>query len=184
MAALSLVTSCDRGSPPPTVAAPTATTAAASTPTVSPATTTPPISLETRVFVWPQAIKVKAGQTFEVKVWLNPGGIGVSAADISAKVDAGVLAVSDVRPGDALGASPIVGQQLVQENTGDLRLALARVGTTTAPTQPGSLVTFSLRSLELAKPGQYPISLQASLTNEKFESAVAAAVLGATVTVE
>jgi len=182
-AALTFATACGGGSPAPVVV-PTATTAPVATPTVSMASTTPPATLDTRVFVWPKAIKVMPGQTFQVKVWLNPGDIGVSAADISAKVEAGVLAVSDIRVGEALGKSPIVGHQSIQGNTGDLRVALARVGITTAPTQPGSLITVILRSQESAKPGEYPISLQASLTNEKFESPVVAGVLGGTVTVE
>lgn len=188
--AVLIASACSGGSPAPTATrAPAATAAPAATSTVvvSLATTppgTPAPAVDTRAFVWPQNITVARGSTFRLMVWVNPAQAGMSGGEVTVKAPTDALTMVDIRAGDVLGANAIIGQQSMSAATGEARIAVARVGATKVPSSAGSLAIINFKCLDSAKPGQYTVSLQASLADDKFGSLNVTAVQGATVTVQ
>ena len=144
---------------------------------------TPTPAPDLRAFIWPESTAVRPGADLEVTVWVNPVTHGISGGEIHVAFPDEVFEATGYRPGDLLGHTPIVGYEELNES-GFVRLALARVGPTASPSPQGVFVTIDLSCKEDAATGQYRIDLQAVLANERFEDISVASVRGGLVTVQ
>jgi hypothetical protein len=157
-------------SPSPTrVPAPTATPVP--TPTGTP---TPPPTL--RAFAEPaitslttSATQVAHGEEFVVAVDVDPHGRGISAGQVVVRFPPHVFSVSLAVPGRLLGGQPLVGARQVDDAEGTVRLAVARQGTTSIPSEPGAFATIHFLVRDNVRPATYSISLDSiALSDEGF----------------
>ncbi len=165
-----LVAACGGSSPSPT---PTPTSAANATVTPRPTpavVATIPVPLpETTVTSTPSATptalppvlitltstskQLRPGESLDVEVNLDPMGRGISGVQLSIDYDTGVLEVVGMAPGELLGREPVTVGPIVDEATGVLQYAAARIGETSPPTQSGTFATLQLKVLETARAG-------------------------------
>ncbi len=144
----------------------------------------PTPSAEVRAFVWPEEVMTKAGDLFEIAVWVSPGSTGISAGEINVSFPTEAFEAVDVQAGTLLGREPLVGYKELNNSSGFVRLAMARVGPTDVPSAQGSFSLITLHCKENTPPGQYRIKLDAGLANEQFEEVALASVQGGLVKVQ
>ena len=117
----------------------------------------------------PSLVRVAPGEEFTISVSVDPGGRGISGGEVDLKFDPRVLEAREIVPGDLLGPEPLFGLKEVDNEKGSLRVALARKGSTSAPTKPGILITVKFSVAEGAPPGRYEISVEfAGFADEAF----------------
>ncbi|MDD5095378.1 MAG: cohesin domain-containing protein [Dehalococcoidia bacterium] len=158
-------------SPIRTTPAPQKTTPAAS-PTPSPAekpldAPSPQLpSLD--IYVSPSSQKASPGQEISVSVTAKAVNCGISGSEISVKFDPAVLQVAELNVDDALGSNTIIAVKETGNQSGILRCALARRGTTQISASEEILARIKFRIADWAKTGSYNLTLtEVKLTNEK-----------------
>lgn len=131
---------------------------------------TPPSIPEEGVYLNPTFIEAQPGQELSINIEVKPSGLGVSGSEVNLSFNPGVLEAVDIKPGNFLGSSPIVGLQQVDNQGGVVRLALARVGKTAVPSPSGILATVEFKVLDSATSGTYEIELtKVGLSDENFQ---------------
>ena len=160
---------------------PTATLEPAPTTVVPVPTATPALPMVTptpeapsggaTVRITPGSLTVAPGDLSQVVVEIVLGDVGLSAVDLTLSFDPRGMRVIAVEPGSLLGTNPIAGVERIDQEAGEVRIALARVGSTQAPTTGGALFSISLQVHEGATPGAtLPLRLTgATLVDEAFE---------------
>jgi hypothetical protein len=124
---------------------------------------------EVKVYFSPPSLEVKPGQEFTVKICADPGGKGISAGEVNVIFNPDVLECIDIGSGDILGPSPLVGVKKIDNVNGSLRFAIARIGRTEPPTQPGVFAEIRFKAKPEANIGTYTIELVGiGLADEKF----------------
>ena len=101
------------------------------------------------VSIEPASTKVCPGDAFSVNVTVDPAGKGVSAAYVKLAFDASVVECEDVSPGNLLGDSPLE-KKVIDNESGMVWYALARIGDTPVPTEKGTFAVLSFRVKELS----------------------------------
>jgi len=130
----------------------------------------PPSEPKEGVYLNPTSIEAGPGQEVSIEIKVKPSGWGVSGGEINLAFNSDVLEVADTEPGDFLGSSPIIGLNRIDNQSGVVRLALARVGETTVPSPPGILATVQFRVLDSASSGAYEVKLtKVGLADENFQ---------------
>ncbi|MBN1190171.1 MAG: hypothetical protein JXA46_10495 [Dehalococcoidales bacterium] len=111
---------------------------------------------------------VLAGQ-FNLKVEVTPDDWGLSAAELQLSFDANALEGLNIQPGDALGDNPITGAQKIDNDSGTITYALARVGETPKPGSQGVIASIDFK----VKSGSAGITevkiVKAGLADESFK---------------
>ena len=80
-----------------------------------------------------------------------------------------VLKVVSYGPGTLLGANPLIGAQELDQASGSIRLSLARIGTTQAPTAPGGFLVVRFQVKPSTPVGSHQVSVSsAGLADENF----------------
>ncbi len=154
-------------SPSPTLT-PSPSPSPSPTPTLSPSPTPPPP--KEGIYLDPALLEAKPGQEFTIRIQIKPTGWGVSGGEISLSFDPAALEVVELKPGDLLGLSPLVGLKKIDHQAGLIRYALARVGPTPVPTPPGAFAVVRFRVLEKASLGTYELKLtKVGLADENFQ---------------
>ncbi len=108
-----------------------------------------PVSLTLR-FASGQA---ERGKEFSVGVYLDPAGRGISGVQVRVEYDSTVFRLVGAAPGDLLGEAPVEAGPKVDESTGVLDYAVARIGPTVPPTLPGLFATIRFETLNSATAG-------------------------------
>lgn len=85
----------------------------------------------------PVSVEVNPGDTVRIEVRVEPGQNGISGGEVTVSFDPSLLQAMDIRPGDLLGSDPLVGMKEIDNQGGEVRCALGRVGVTPIPTSPG-----------------------------------------------
>jgi hypothetical protein len=143
---------------------------------------TPPPIPEEGVYLNPTYIEAEPGEEITISIEVKPSGWGVSGGEIRLAFDPDVLQAIDIEPGSFLGSNPIVGLQQLDNQAGEISLALARVGETEVPSPAGVLVTVELKVLDSAASGVYEIELiVVGLADENFNDIVGFTVQGLTI---
>jgi len=135
----------------------------------------PPVEVNVRekvvptVSVEPVSTPLCPGDVFSVNVTVDPAGKGVSAADVKIAFNAAVVECEDVSPGDLLGDSPLEGKKVIDNESGMVWYALARIGDTPVPTEKGTFAVLSFKVKGDAPEGTYYLRISsAKLTDENF----------------
>jgi len=89
----------------------------------------------------PPYLKLSPGRSFKIDVKLDPGNYGISGGELYLKFDPSAIQITDITIGNLLGESPLKAVDDRNNNAGTLIVALARVGKTPVPTNPGTLIT-------------------------------------------
>ena len=121
------------------------------------------------VHLTPADLQVGPGDEFTVEVRVDPMGKGISAVEINLEFPRKMVAVRSVQPGPLLGPEPLTGVKNINNMAGIVQYAIARIGPTVVPTEPGTVavMTFVVTAME---PGNYMLELRkAGLADEKFE---------------
>ena len=108
-----------------------------------------PVSL-TMSFASGQA---ERGKEFTVDVNLDPAGRGISGVQLRLEYDSTVFRVVGAEPGDLLGEGPVEAGLKLDESTGFVDYAAARIGPTVPPTLPGLFATIRFETLRSAAAG-------------------------------
>ena len=158
------------GEDPTATPAPTPSATAAPLPTATALPPTPTAgSASARIA--PETLRLAPGELAVVTVDLALGQVGLSGADLTLTFDPLGMRVLGVEPGGILGANPVIGLSRVDQEQGEVRIALARVGETKAPTPAGTLATISIQVLQGTGPGT-TLALQLTrltLADEAFQ---------------
>lgn len=137
---------------------------------------------EEGVYLNPTLIEANPGEELTINIEVKPSGWGVSGGEINIVFDPDVLQAVAVEPGGFLGYSPIVGLEQLDNQAGEVRLALARVGETEVPSPSGVLATVAFKVLDSADSGVYEIELTVvGLADENFQDISGFTVQGATI---
>ena len=129
----------------------------------------------------PEAPSVARGATIDVAVHVVPAGTGVSAGDATVTVPS-AFEIVDIHLGDLLGAAVITGLRVLGDERGLARLAVARIGPTHEPTEPGNLMLVELRVRADAPLGLHDLGLDLQLTDAGFGVTYLQATASVTVT--
>ena len=114
--------------------------------------------------------KVIKSSISAASITLDPKGNGVSSAQIKITFDPNTFEATDVAMGSSLGTDAIIASKQIDNTKGTIDLAIARKGTTSKPTSPGSLAIIQFNVKPDAKPGNYTISIsQIKLADETFK---------------
>jgi hypothetical protein len=141
---------------------------------------TPPPIPEEGVYINPTYIEATPGEELTISIEVKPSGWGVSGGEIKLAFDPDVLQAIDIEPGSFLGPSPIVGLEQLDNQAGEIRLALARVGETEVPSPAGVLATVKFKVPDSADSGIYEIELTVvGLADENFQDISGFTVQGA-----
>lgn len=125
---------------------------------------------EEGVYINPIYQEVQPEDTITVSVEIKPADLGVSAGEISLGFDPAALEATSLEPGGFLDDTPLIGLNEIDNEAGTLRLAIARVGETTAPSSPGVLAIVTFTVLETAESGTYELTLtEVRLIDQNFE---------------
>ena len=128
---------------------------------------------EEGVYLYPTLIEARPGEDVDVEVRVRPSGRGVSGCEVVIGYDPAVMESLGVEAGDFLGATPLVGLQKIDSQSGKISLAMARVGETTVPSPAGVLATVSFRIADSAAAGTYSLSLTwADLSDQDFKDII------------
>lgn len=135
---------------------------------------------EEGVYLNPTFIEANPGEELIINIEVRPSGWGVSGGEIKLVFDADVLQAFGIEAGDFLGSSPIIGLKQLDNQAGEVRLALARVGETGVPSPSGVLATVEFKVLDSADSGIYEIELTVvGLADENFQDISGFTVQGA-----
>ena len=148
---------------------PTATQTPRPTATATPSPT-PRASAEPAI-AWLTALvpRVAQGEEFSVVVEVDPQGRGISAGQVVVRFPPDVFSMVSASPGRLLGDRPLVGTRQVDDDAGLLRLAVARWGATSVPSDSGALVTIRFLVRPDVRPATYSISVDSiALSDEGF----------------
>ncbi len=105
---------------------------------------TPPKSSQPSVFLWPPEIVADGNGMATFNVWVNTGSFGISGGEVTLNYRDSGCSVQAFASGTLLGENPIVGHGAIDNDAGVAVLALARIGTTNAPSPSGSFATVTL----------------------------------------
>ncbi|GEM_PF-1308407 len=106
--------------------------------------------------------------TFEVRV--NLTDVGISGAEFEVVFPSEALRAKSLRPGDLLGANPLIAADNVDNSQGSLHYASARKGATAAGAVSGVLATLTFEVPGTAASGTYSLTLRnVTLTDDRFE---------------
>jgi len=128
-------------------------------------TSTPLFAIE------PPMLEVTPGQSFNVSIYVDPGGRVIKACEVELDFDPSVMEVSSVEAGGLLDPDPIIvfNEVRVKDGTGRVIYGLNRTDVTDVPTPPGNLVILTFRVLDEAAVGKYNLTLVGvGLTSEEF----------------
>jgi len=119
-----------------------------------------------------------------LKIEVRLPGRGISGGEIDLKFDPAVFRVEGLEPGDLLGPEPLKVER-IDNSTGEVKYALARVGPTAAPTPPGTFALVRLRVLDTARAGRYNLGLtKVGLVDHEFKDIPDITVQGAAVEIK
>lgn len=167
------------GEPPPAETPQTANIPEELKPVPTPELWSPPPA--DAVYVSPRFQGARPGQEITFQVMANLMDRGISGAEFEVIFRGEVLQARSLRPGDLLGANPLIAADSVDNDAGILHYASARKGTTTAAASEGVLVDITFDVPSTAASGTYPLVLRdVILTDERFESISGLEILGAT----
>jgi len=111
---------------------------------------------------------LRPGDAFSVNVTVDPAGKGVSAAYVKLAFNASVVECEDVSPGNLLGDSPLE-KKVIDNESGMVWYALARIGSTPVPTEKGTFAVLSFKVKGDAPEGTYYLRItSAKLDDENF----------------
>ena len=119
------------------------------------------------VYLEPNSLEAKPGAVFTVEVHIDPGDMGVSAAELHISYPSAVLSLLNVSLGEFFGSEPLTA--LSEYDGGVVKYAIARVGSTPKPTPPGVVLTLNFQVKQQASPGNYAIEfVKVDLVDESF----------------
>ena len=122
------------------------------------------------VYLSPLLIEAHPGDEISIEIKVKPSGWGVSGCEVNLDFDPDIMEALAVEPGTFLGDTPLVGMNRIDNQSGWLALALARVGVTSVPSPTGVLATANFKVLDSAKSGSYKLDLtKVGLANEDFQ---------------
>ena len=128
---------------------------------------------EEGVYLYPTLIQARPGEDVAVEIRVSPSGWAVSGCEVVIAYDPVVMESLGVEAGDFLGATPLVGLEKIDSQSGKISLAMARVGETTVPSPAGVLATVSFRIADSAAAGTYSLSLTwADLSDQDFKDII------------
>ncbi|MDP6077895.1 MAG: fibronectin type III domain-containing protein [Acidimicrobiales bacterium] len=137
------------------------------------AVTPTPLTGTAQAYFEPLTLETKPSDEFVIAVVVDPGVSGVSGGEVLMAFPPAVLEVMSHEPGTILGANPIVGTQELDQSSGFIRMAVARQGSTSAPTEPGRFLKVRFRVKEGAPVGNHHIILVTfELSDERFVNIV------------
>jgi len=112
---------------------------------------------------------LRPGDAFSVNVTVDPGGKGVSGAEVKIAFDASVVECEDVSPGDLLGDSLLEKKKVIDNENGMIWYELYRRGSTPVPTEEGTFAILYFKVKGDAPEGTYYLRItSAKLTDENF----------------
>lgn len=130
----------------------------------------PPSEPAEGVYLSPLLIEAHPGDEITIEIKVKPSGWGVSGCEVNLDFDPDIMEALAVEPGTFLGDTPLVGINRIDNQSGWITLALARVGVTSVPSPAGVLATATFKVLDSAKSGSYELDLtKAGLANEDFQ---------------
>ncbi|MFQ5933387.1 MAG: cohesin domain-containing protein [Dehalococcoidia bacterium] len=139
---------------------------------------------EVAVRIEPATMRADAGDQIVVAVRVDPEGRGLSGGELNLAFDPQVLSVVDIEPGDLFGPEPLVGAEMVDNDSGTLLYALARKGQTSPPTPPSVFAEITFKVAEDARRGRYELTVtSAGLADEAFRDILDISLGSATVRV-
>ena len=115
---------------------------------------TAPVSGPVSIALVSTADVVRLGQEFNVEINVDPRGKGVSGLTVRIEYDPNVLQVVAVQPGTLLGQAPTEAGPFIDETTGVLEYATARIGPTKPPTPSDLFATVKFLVLDTAPAGE------------------------------
>jgi hypothetical protein len=115
-------------------------------------------------------------------VLVTPGSFGISSGEANISFDPNVFEVVDVSPGTLLGTQPLVGFRQIDNTSGTVKIAMARIGTTPVPSSEGQFAIVEAVVKGTAPAGEYEVRLDLALADHQFNS-VGTQVTGANVVV-
>jgi len=122
------------------------------------------------VYLSPLLIEAHPGDEVSIEIKVKPSGWGVSGCEVKLDFDPDIMEALSVEPGTFLGDTPLVGMNRIDNQSGWVTLALARVGVTSVPSPAGVLATANFRVLDSARSGSYELDLtKVGLANEDFQ---------------
>jgi len=125
------------------------------------------------VNITPSSQTISAGKNLTIKIFANPNNHGVSSGEVDLKFNASVLQVTSLTKGDILGSDAFDTGSSYDNNTGMVLAVLARLGTTTGPTSPGTWATVNLTVNKTAKAGTYTLNITfAGMADETFNDII------------
>ena len=167
-------------------------TAPSSTPTVpggtvaTPSPVNPPVRPDPGVpviAIVPSEASVRRGDTVFFTVVVLANGAQLTGADVVIDVPVGDLIVGKFGPGDLLGATVLIGANTIDENGGAARLAIARIGLASAPTEPGNLALIEVIVGDDTAAGTYVVGLDVTLVDSRLVRLALGDITAATVRV-
>ena len=136
------------------------------------------------VYILLPSPEAEVGAEFEARVCVEVEERGISAGEILLTFDADTMEVVRIEPGDLLGSGPLVGLHEIDNQSGTVKYAIARVGSTSVPTPPGVFAILKFKVLESAESGTYELNLsKVGLADEEFEDIVGIEAEGASIEV-
>ena len=162
-----LVAAC--GSDEETPIAPTSTPASSPAPVGTQVPTAPPTSSQPNVFLWPSEIRSDSNGTATFDVWVNAGSFGISGGEVTLNYRESGCSVQAFASGTLLGENPLVGHGTIDNEAGVAVLALARVGTTQAPSASGSFATVTLGCPSNTTVSIPSLGLSALMADDRFK---------------
>jgi len=128
---------------------------------------------EEGVYLYPTLIQARPGEDVAVEIRVSPSGWAVSGCEVVIAYDPGVMQPLDIETGSFLGATPLIGLEKIDSQSGTIALAMARVGEATPPSPAGVLATVSFRIADSAAAGTYNLSLTwVGLADQDFQDII------------
>ena len=131
--------------------------------------TTPPTSSQPQVFLWPPEIRADSNGTASFDVWVNTGSLGLSGGEVTLNYAESGCSVQAFAAGTLLGENPLVGHGTIDNEAGVAVLALARVGSTQAPSASGSFASVTLGCQSNTTVDIPSLGLSALMADHRFE---------------
>ena len=144
----------------------------------------PPSEPAEGVYLSPVLIEAHPGDEITLEIKVKPSGWGVSGCEVNLDFDPDVMEALAVEPGTFLGDTPLVGMNRIDNQSGWITLALARVGETSVPSPAGVLATVNFKVLVSATSGSYELDLtKVGLANEGFQDITQFTVQGTSINI-
>lgn len=133
-----------------------------------------------KVYLEPPSLNVQRGQELSINITVEPSGWGVSGCEVNLSFNSTVLQGVNIKVGEFLGSSPLIGLEDIDNQAGVVRLVMARVGMTTAPSPPGVLAIVYFSISDSAAGGTYDLELtKVGLADENFQDITGFTIKGA-----